>query len=57
MSISYQITFKVGGTSGNKVKEVTGNIHTLEIPPCKTEVFTEPSDTTNNTQYVTTSNN
>ena len=57
MSISYQITFKVGGTSGNKVKEVTGNIHMLEIPPGKTEVFTEPSDTTNNTQYVTTSNN
>jgi len=30
-SFKYQITFNVGGTTGNKVKEVTSNIHNVEL--------------------------
>jgi len=31
LAISYKINFQIGGKSGNKVAEVTSNIHTLEI--------------------------
>lgn len=38
MVLSYKINFKVGGKTGNKVKEITGNIHRIEVYPQMTRM-------------------
>ena len=57
MLISYQITFNIGGTTGNKVAEVQSNIHKIEINGCNSAGITEPTDKSAYTQNVAIGSN
>ena len=43
MELSFQITFKIGGTTGFKVVEVTSDIHKVVVG-CEISPITEPTN-------------
>jgi len=57
MTFSYQVTFAVGGLTGNIVSSVTSAVKNIEVVCGTTPLITEPSDKSSYTQYSTTGAN